>query len=67
MIITPIINKINRKYMLIFFLIISSVALYTFTLYLNVVWGIINRIIVGITQVEFNDLDIYYSLFTSMD
>jgi predicted MFS family arabinose efflux permease len=53
LIITPIINKFNRKYMLIFFLCINAVALYTFTLYMNVVWGIINRIIVGITQVRY--------------
>ena len=67
--VVSIIDRFNRKYQFIFFLFLNSLALYAFTLYLNPVYALFNRIIVGFTQViiVYNILDIYIDLFAGMD
>jgi hypothetical protein len=67
--VVSIIDRFNRKCQFIFFLFLSTFALYAFTLYLDPVYALCNRVIVGITQVsgKIYNLDVYFNIFSSMD
>jgi predicted MFS family arabinose efflux permease len=48
-----IIDRYNRKIQLIIFLFINATALFAFPLYTQATYGLVSRIIVGMTQVRF--------------